>query len=64
MICSPCKECLKKNLPKDKCIKRCKILKRIQEMDSSLYQWNEGCGIDYTVVYSIHIPATSASSSQ
>jgi hypothetical protein len=51
MICSPCIDCTRKNLPKEKCIRDCQILKAIQEMDSSSIKLNEGCGIDYTVEY-------------
>ena len=61
MIGSPCKDCAKKDLPKDKCIKRCELLKEIQEMDSSFDKWNEGCGIDYAEVYTIYIPPSLAS---
>lgn len=61
MIGSPCKDCPKKNLPKDKCISRCKLIKRIQEMDKTLFNWNGGCSIDYTEVYSINIPTSLAS---
>ena len=56
MICSPCKFCPKKNLPKDKCVKDCPILIAIQEMDSSSENINEGCGIDYSEEYGCNIP--------
>ena len=62
MISSPCKDCPKKNLPKDKCIKGCKLLKKMQEMDSSIDKWNKGCGIDYTEVYTFNIPPSPAPS--
>ena len=56
MICSPCKNCPKKNLPKDKCVKNCQVLIAIQEMDSSSEQVYEGCGIDYTEEYGYNMP--------
>ena len=56
MICSPCKNCPKKNLLKDKCMRGCKLIKEIQEMDLAIYKWDEGCGIDYTEVYTFNIP--------
>jgi hypothetical protein len=55
MICSPCKNCHRKDLPKDKCVGNCQLLKSIQEMDSSSGNVNEGCGIDYTEEYGYHI---------
>ena len=55
MICSPCKDCPRKNLPKDKCVKECKLLEAIQKMDSPSGKLNEGCGIDYTEEYGYHI---------
>jgi hypothetical protein len=63
MICSPCKDCTRKHLPKDKCIKECKLLGAIQEMDSSSEKLNEGCGIDYTEEYAYDIPSLLISSS-
>jgi hypothetical protein len=58
MICSPCKDCPRENLPKEKCIKECKLLKAIQAMDLSNKELNEGCGIDYTEEYAYIIPAS------
>lgn len=58
MVASPCKNCPKKNLPKERCIKDCQILKAIQEMDLSSETLNEGCGIDYTLEYGYHIPTS------
>jgi len=63
MICSPCKDCQRKNLQKDKCIKECKLLGAIQEMDSSSEKLNEGCGIDYTEEYGSDILLSFTSSS-
>lgn len=56
MICSPCKNCPRENLPKDKCAKECKLLKSIQERDLSCENLYEGYGIDYTDEYSYNIP--------
>ena len=63
MICSPCKDCSMKNLPKDKCIKECKLLEAIQEMSSSSEKLNDGCGIDYTEEYGYDISPSLISSS-
>jgi hypothetical protein len=56
MICSPCKNCFRKDLPKEKCASACQILKALQEMASSSENLNEGCGIDYAEEYDYHIP--------
>ncbi len=61
MIGSPCKDCPNKDLPKDKCINGCKKLKKIQKIDISIEKWNEGCGIDYTVIYTFNIPRSLTS---
>jgi hypothetical protein len=63
MICSPCKDCTRKNLPKDKCVKECKLLEAIQKMDSSSEKLNEGCGIDCTEEYGYDISPSLISSS-
>ena len=63
MICSPCKDCPRKHLPKETCIKECKLLGAIQEMDSSSEKLNEGCGIDYTEEYGSDILLSFTSSS-
>ena len=63
MICSPCKECPRKNLPKDKCVKECKLLAALQEMNSSSEKQNDGCGIDYSEEYGYDIPSSLISSS-
>jgi len=55
MIYSPCKDCPRRHLPKDKCIKNCKLLKKIQEADLSCVKCNEGRGIDYSEEYSYNI---------
>ena len=61
MIASPCKNCSRKNLPKEKCIRTCQILKTIQEMNSSDEQLNDGCGIDYTEEYGYNFPPSLTS---
>lgn len=61
MICSPCKNCSREYLPKDKCAKECKLLKSIQERDLSCEKFYEGYGIDYTDEYSYNIPSSRPS---
>jgi hypothetical protein len=51
MISSPCKNCPRENLPKENCIKSCKMLQAIQNMESFTEKSNVGCGIDYTEEY-------------
>jgi hypothetical protein len=63
MICSPCKNCPRKNLPKDKCVKDCKLLAALQEMNSSSEKLNDGCGIDYSEEYGYDIPSSLISAS-
>jgi len=62
MIASPCRNCSRENLPKEKCIRNCQILKTIQEMNSSDENLNEGCGIDYTEEYGYNFPSSFSSS--
>lgn len=40
---------------------QCVQPKEIQKMDSSIEKWNEGCAIDYTVMYTFNIPASLTS---
>ena len=63
MICSPCKDCPKKSLPKEKCVKECKLLTAIQEMNLSSEKLNDGCGIDYTEEYGYDISPSLISNS-
>ena len=63
MICSPCKDCSRKNLPKDKCVKEFKLLEAIQKMESPSGKLNEGCGIDNSEEYGYDIPSSLISSS-
>jgi len=60
MICSPCKNCPRKNLPKEDCIKTCKMLQLIQNMESFAENLNDGCGIDYTEEYNYNVDLSSA----
>jgi hypothetical protein len=48
MISSPCKNCSRKNLPKDSCIKNCKLLQSIQDIQISATKSFDSSGIDYT----------------
>jgi ribosomal protein S26 len=52
MISSPCKNCSKRNLPKEKCVKECKLLQAIQDMELTTEKLNDGSSIDYTEEYS------------
>jgi hypothetical protein len=61
MIASPCKNCPRENLPKEKCIRNCRILKAIQEMNSSDDTPNDGCGIDYAEEYAYNFPPSLTS---
>jgi hypothetical protein len=55
MIASPCKNCARKNLSKESCIKDCELLNAIQ--DSVLTEKShDGSAIDYTGEYSCNIP--------
>ena len=40
MISSPCKDCPKKNLPKDECLKTCEMIQNIQGMQLSRRESN------------------------
>jgi len=58
MISSPCKNCSRKNLPKDSCIKNCKLLKAIQDIQISVTKSFDSSGIDYTEENRYTIPNT------
>jgi len=58
MISSPCKNCPRKDLPKEDCAKNCKLLKAIQDIHVSAEKWNVGSGIDYTEEYRYTIPSS------
>ena len=63
MISSPCKNCPRKDLPKEDCAKNCKLLKAIQDIQVSNERWNVGSGIDYTEEYSYTLPSSIEKSS-
>ena len=54
MICSPCKDCQRKNLPKDICIKDCSLLNKIQDLSLSEPSY-DGSAIDYSDEYSCNV---------
>jgi len=56
MISSPCKNCPRKDLPKEDCAKNCKLLKAVQDIHVSAEKWNVGRGIDYTEEYCCTLP--------
>ena len=56
MISSPCKNCSKRNLPKEKCVKECKMLQAIQDMELTAEKRNDGTSIDYSEEYSFSVP--------
>jgi hypothetical protein len=61
MISSPCKNCTRKNLPKDACAKNCKLLKAVQDVEVTSQKWNDGSGIDYSEEYNCSIPLSFSS---
>lgn len=63
MISSPCKNCSMKNLPKDNCVKDCKLLHAIQDAGLSVEKLYDGSGINYTEEYSYYIPVSLTTSS-
>lgn len=58
MISSPCKNCSRKNLPKDSCIKNCKLLQAIQNIQISDKISFDSSGIDYTEENRYTIPTS------
>ena len=48
MISSPCKDCHKKNLPKDECLKDCQMLQNIQGMQLSRKESNVYTAVDFS----------------
>jgi len=48
MISSPCKNCEKRNYPKDSCLKECKLLQAIQDFQVSKEKGSSSPAIDYT----------------
>lgn len=63
MISSPCKDCHRKNLPKDECSKKCELLQAIQDIQASARKSSSLSGIDYTEEsrYSIPLSLTKTS---
>lgn len=63
MISSPCKNCHRKNLPKDDCSKKCELLQAIQDIQVSARKSSSLSGIDYTEEsrYSIPLSLTKTS---
>ena len=61
MISSPCKNCSRKNLPKDTCAKNCELLKALQDMEILSEKLSNGSGIDYTEEYHCSIPVSFSS---
>jgi hypothetical protein len=58
MISSPCKNCHRKNLPKEDCMKDCQILQAIQDIQLSVEKSIVSSGIDYTEENRYTIPAS------
>jgi len=56
MISSPCKNCHRKNLPKDDCSKKCELLQAIQDIQVSARKSISFSGIDYTEESRYSIP--------
>ena len=56
MISSPCKNCSKRNLPKEKCVKECTLLQAIQDMELTSEKLNDGSSVDFTEEYSYSVP--------
>jgi len=65
MISSPCKNCSRKNLPKEDCINDCQILQTLQDIQKSAEKSSVSSGIDYTEEnrYSIPLSLTKNSAS-
>ena len=56
MISSPCKNCPLKNQPKDECIKDCKLLQTIQDVQGLIGGGTGLSAIDYTEELRYSIP--------
>jgi len=63
MISSPCKNCPRKDLPKENCSKDCKLLQMIQDIQISSEKISFSMGIDYTEEYGYTIPPSISKSS-
>lgn len=56
MISSPCKNCQRKNLPKDECSKKCELLHSIQDVQVTAKKCCSLSGIDYSAESRYAIP--------
>lgn len=63
MISSPCKNCHRKNLPKDECSKNCELLHAIQDIQVITKKSDRLSGIDYSEEsrYAVPMSLTKAS---
>jgi hypothetical protein len=48
MISSPCKDCQKKNFPKDECLKDCQLIQNIQGMQLARKESNVYTAVDFS----------------
>ena len=48
MISSPCKECPKRNLAKDECLKTCEAIQNIQSLQLSRRESNVYTAVDFS----------------
>ena len=48
MISSPCKDCPRKNMPKENCVKDCQLLQAVQDFQIISERSSALNGIDYT----------------
>ncbi len=48
MIASPCKDCPKKHLPKDECLKTCQLLQSVQGMQLARNESPVYTAVDFT----------------
>lgn len=48
MISSPCKDCQKKNFPKDECLKSCQLIQKIQGLQLSRRESNVYTAVDFS----------------
>ena len=56
MISSPCKNCPRKDLPKEDCAQDCQLLKAIQDIELSAEINSTSSGIDYSAENRYTIP--------
>ena len=48
MISSPCRECPKRNLPKNLCLRTCKLVQRMQDIQLTGRQNDVRTALDFT----------------